>query len=202
LKGQDWTLFEKKARGLGFNHIAGVDEAGRGPLAGPVVAAAVILPETHDITHINDSKKLSEDVRLSIFDSIKNHPTICYGIGIATHEEIDAINILQATFLAMNRAVANLAIQPDILLIDGNRSPKTAIKTWAIVKGDALSESIALASIIAKCTRDQMMLDLDQIYPNYGFKQHKGYPTKAHRLAVQIHGLSPVHRKTFSSKPD
>ena len=196
----DWALFEKKARGLGFKHIAGVDEAGRGPLAGPVVAAAVILPESHDITRIDDSKKLSEAVRMSIFSSIQNHPTIHYGVGIATHEEIDAINILQATFLAMNRAVANLSIQPDILLVDGNRSPKTSIKTWAIVKGDALSQSIALASIIAKCTRDLMMLELDQVYPNYGFKQHKGYPTLAHRKAIHQHGLSPVHRKSFNIK--
>jgi ribonuclease HII len=195
----DWKKFEKEAKALGFQHIAGIDEAGRGPLAGPVVAAACIIKDSLDIPLINDSKKMSEKLRDQIFDEFIHHPDISYGIGIVDHLEIDQLNILQATFLAMKRAVEKLSITPDLLLVDGNQSPKIPIKTWTIVKGDALSQSIAMASILAKVTRDRLMLQLDSLYPKYGFAQHKGYPTAHHKLMIQEFGLSPVHRKTFKS---
>jgi ribonuclease HII len=195
----DWKKFEKEAKALGFQLIAGIDEAGRGPLAGPVVAAACIIADHLYIPAINDSKKLSEKQRDQIYLDYINHPDIDYGVGIVDHGEIDELNILQATFLAMRRAVEQLPKVPDLLLVDGNQSPKISIKTWPIVKGDALSQSIAMASIIAKVTRDKMMNELDHLYPQYGFAKHKGYPTAYHKEMIAKHGLSSVHRKTFKS---
>lgn len=195
----DWKKFEKEAKALGFQLIAGIDEAGRGPLAGPVVAAACIIADHLYIPAINDSKKLSEKQRDQIYLDYINHPDIDYGVGIVDHVEIDELNILQATFLAMRRAVEQLPKVPDLLLVDGNQSPKISIKTWPIVKGDALSQSIAMASIIAKVTRDKMMNELDHLYPQYGFAKHKGYPTAYHKEMIAKHGLSSVHRKTFKS---
>ena len=195
----DWTKFEKEAKALGFANIAGVDEAGRGPLAGPVVAAAVIIPDNLQIEGINDSKKLSEKLRDQIYEKAIQDPSIQYGIGIVEPEEIDQINILNATFLAMQKAVLALPVKPDLLLVDGNQSPKISIPTWTIVKGDAQSKSIALASIIAKVKRDQIMKEIDQLLPQYCFLEHKGYPTVKHKLLIEKYGLSEYHRKSFRS---
>ncbi|WP_051085658.1 ribonuclease HII [Desulfobacter curvatus] len=188
--------FEKQAMLGGYNLIAGVDEAGRGPLAGPVVSAAVVLPENFDVCGINDSKKLSEKKREALFPVIKNQ-AVAFGIGIADHEEIDRINILQASLLSMKRAVEDLTLDPDYLLIDGKFAIDSTIAQRSVIKGDALSLSIAAASILAKVTRDRIMADLDVQYPQYGFKRHKGYPTKAHKEAILTHGPCPVHRKSF-----
>jgi ribonuclease HII len=195
----DWLKFENEAKALGYANIAGIDEAGRGPLAGPVVAAAVILKGPVEIQGVNDSKKISEKKRDFIYQEAINHPNILYGIGIVEPEVIDSINILQATFLAMKTAVDHLSITPDLLLVDGNQPPKIPIQTWTIVKGDSLSFSIALASIIAKVTRDKIMDELDRNLPQYQFSQHKGYPTATHKKLIQQHGLSPYHRKSFNS---
>lgn len=183
----------------GVKVICGVDEAGRGPLAGPVCAAAVILPPHADIPGLNDSKKLSDKRRRELFPMIKKQ-AVAYGIGIATHEEIDKINILQATFLAMERALENLSVRPDLALIDGNREKDFGIPVQTVVKGDSRSASIAAASILAKVTRDDMMQDLAEQYPQYGFEVHKGYGTKAHYAALTEHGPSPIHRMTFLRK--
>lgn len=177
--------------------IAGVDEAGRGPLAGPVVAAAVILPPDVVIKGLTDSKKLTEKKRESLFTIIQEK-AIAWAIGQASVEEIDAINILQATFLAMQRAVAGLKIAPDLALIDGNRSPKLACETKAIIQGDLTVPAISAASVLAKVTRDHEMLVLDQIYPQYGFAKHKGYGTTEHVAALEIHGPSKVHRMSYA----
>lgn len=193
----DWTKFENEARALGYANIAGVDEAGRGPLAGPVVAAAVIIPNSVTISGINDSKKLTEKIRNQIFESVVNNPLIDYGIAIVEPSVIDEINILQATFLAMRQAVAKLSKTPDCLLIDGNQSPKINIPTQLIVKGDSLSQSIALASILAKVTRDKIMEEIAREYPHYLFQKHKGYPTVVHKEIIAKYGLTPHHRKTF-----
>ncbi len=193
----DWTKFEKEAQALGFANVAGVDEAGRGPLAGPVVAAAVIIPLNLDIEGIDDSKKLSDKSRREIFSKAVQHPHIQYGIGIVESQEIDRINILNATFLAMKKAVSALNSNPDLLLVDGNQSPKIEIPTWTIVKGDAKSKSIALASIIAKVTRDQIMERLDELMPHYRFRKHKGYPTPEHKLLIKEFGFSRYHRRSF-----
>ncbi len=190
-----WT-FEKKASQKGFFRIAGIDEAGRGPLAGPVVSAAVILPEDFSCPGITDSKKLSEKKREALFPVIMDG-AIAVGVGIADHIEIDQINILAAALLSMKRAAANLSPPPDHLLIDGKFTIDSQLPQQAIVKGDALSISIAAASIIAKVTRDRMMIDLSKTYPEYGFETHKGYPTKAHKEAIAAHGPCPVHRKSF-----
>ena len=178
--------------------LCGVDEAGRGPLAGPVVAAAVILNDGFEIDEINDSKKLSEKKREALFPVIKENST--YGIGIASEKEIDELNILKATFLAMKRAVENMGKTPDLILIDGNKVPPTMVNAEALVKGDAKSASIAAASILAKVTRDHMMLELDEKYPMYNFKKHKGYPTKEHYELLKEYGISPCHRKSFFKK--
>ncbi len=183
----------------GVTIICGVDEAGRGPLAGPVCAAAVILPPHADIPGLNDSKKLSDKRRRELFPIIKEQ-AIAYGIGMASHEEIDNINILQATFLAMERALAQLNIQPDLALIDGNREKDFGIPVQTVVKGDSRSASIAAASILAKVTRDDLMLEMAGKYPQYAFEVHKGYGTKAHYAALTEYGPSPIHRMTFLRK--
>ncbi|MDA3915647.1 MAG: ribonuclease HII [Deltaproteobacteria bacterium] len=193
--------FEHKALNRGYRKVAGIDEAGRGPLAGPVVAAAVILPDNFSCQGITDSKKLSEKKRRSLFPYIKKH-AICVATGIASHHEIDQINILQASLLSMKRSVENISqapdfIIPDFLLIDGKFTIEMDIDQSAIVKGDSKSISIAAASIIAKVTRDAIMKKLHKKYPLYNFIQHKGYPTKAHKEAILKYGPCPVHRKTF-----
>ena len=183
----------------GYKIVCGVDEAGRGPLAGPVVAAAVILPPHADIPGLNDSKKLSDKRRRELFPVIKEQ-AVAYGIGVATHEEIDSINILQATYLAMERALAQLNEKPDLALIDGNRAKDFGLPVRTVVKGDSLSASIAAASVLAKVTRDDMMLELAETYPGYDFEIHKGYGTKAHYAALTKLGASPIHRMTFLKK--
>ena len=188
--------YEARAAANGFTAVCGVDEAGRGPLAGPVFAAAVILPDGLEDLGINDSKKLSEKKRDALFDLICEK-AIAFSVASADEKEIDELNILNATFLAMRRAVEGLPVKPDYVLVDGNRCPKTGLPEEAVVKGDAKSISIAAASILAKVTRDRMCADMDAQYPQYGFAKHKGYPTKAHMDAVREHGPSPIHRKTF-----
>jgi len=183
----------------GYKIICGVDEAGRGPLAGPVVAAAVILPPHAEIPGLKDSKKLSDKRRRELFPVIKEQ-AVAYGIGVATHEEIDEINILQATYLAMERALAKLSVKPDLALIDGNREKDFGLPVRTVVKGDSLSASIAAASVLAKVTRDDMMLELAETYPGYGFEIHKGYGTKAHYAALTEQGACPIHRMTFLKK--
>ena len=195
----DWLLYENEAKSKGYNIICGVDEAGRGPLAGPVFAAAVILPDGHIIEGVNDSKKLSEKKRDMLYDKIIEE-CVCYAVGIATEKEIDEINILQATFLAMKRAVDSLEIKPDLALVDGNRVPPMDTAVETIVKGDGKSASIAAASIIAKVSRDRYMLKLAEQYPQYEFERHKGYPTKLHYEKIYEHGISDVHRKSFLKK--
>ncbi|MBR4290288.1 MAG: ribonuclease HII [Oscillospiraceae bacterium] len=193
-----WEI-ENSLYSNGFKVICGVDEAGRGPLAGPVCAAAVILPAHLEIPGLTDSKKLSDKKRRELFPVIKEQ-AIAYGIGLASHEEIDEINILQATYLAMERAMAQLAVKPDIVLIDGNRAKDFGLPVRTVVKGDSLSMNIAAASILAKVTRDDLMLELAQQYPQYGFEIHKGYGTKAHYEALRTHGASPIHRQSFLKK--
>lgn len=190
-----WQL-EHEAVNKCYTYIAGVDEAGRGPLAGPVVSGAVILPQGFSLDGIDDSKKLSERKRSLLFPQIKEN-AIAVGVGICSHTEIDQINILQASLLSMKRAVENLEQQPDFLLIDGKFTIDTAIDQAAIIKGDSKSISIAAASIIAKVTRDAIMKQLHEQYPVYGFDRHKGYPTKAHKQAILEHGPCPVHRISF-----
>lgn len=183
----------------GIHVVCGVDEAGRGPLAGPVCAAAVILPAHLDLPGLTDSKKLTDKRRRELFPLIKEQ-AIAYGIGLASEQEIDEINILQATFLAMERALAQLSIRPELALIDGNREKDFGIPVKTVVKGDSLSANIAAASILAKVTRDDMMLELAKQYPEYGFDIHKGYGTKAHYEVLRTHGASPVHRNSFLRK--
>lgn len=182
-----------------ITYICGVDEAGRGPLAGPVFAAAVILPPNLCIPGLNDSKKLSDKKRRELFPIIKQN-CIAYGIAFADQDEIDNINILQATFLAMDRAIKQLQIVPDLALIDGNRETDFGIPVKTVVNGDSRSASIAAASILAKVSRDDLMLEMAQEYPQYGFEIHKGYGTKAHYAAIIEHGPCPIHRKTFLKK--
>lgn len=183
----------------GIQLICGVDEAGRGPLAGPVCAAAVILPPHAEIPGLNDSKKLSDKKRRELYPVIKEQ-AIAYGIGFASHEEIDEINILQATYLAMERAIAQLSVKPELALIDGNRAKDFGIPVKTVIKGDSLSASIAAASILAKVTRDDLMLEAAKEYPQYAFEVHKGYGTKAHYEALTAHGPSPIHRMSFLKK--
>ena len=197
----DMLAFENQAMLNGYKVIAGVDEAGRGPLAGPVVSAAVILPEIFDIPGINDSKKLSEKKREALFPVIQKR-AIAFGIGLADHKEIDQINILQASLLSMKRAVEALRVTPDYLLVDGKFMVDCNIDQRSVIKGDALSLSIAAASILAKVTRDRIMADCDLQYPEYGFRRHKGYPTKAHKEAILTHGPCPIHRKSFKGVKD
>ena len=182
-----------------YSYICGIDEAGRGPLAGPVVAGAVILPKDCRILYINDSKKLSEKRRNELFDIIKEE-AVTYGIGIIDAARIDEINILQATYEAMRSAINNLNPSPDILLNDAVTIPKVDIKQVPIIKGDAKSISIAAASVLAKVTRDRIMRQWDEVYPQYGFAKHKGYGTKQHIQALEQFGASPIHRRTFITK--
>ena len=195
----DWLKYENEAYANGFGCVCGVDEAGRGPLAGPVCAAAVILPKGCIIEGLNDSKKLSEKKREQLFDVITKKAE-AYSIAMADEKEIDEINILQATFLAMRRAVGSLEIKPDFVIVDGNRDPSLGIKTMTLIKGDALCESVAAASILAKVTRDRYMLEMCEKYPEYQFHKHKGYGTKLHYEMIEKYGISDIHRKTFLKK--
>ena len=195
----DWLLYENEMINKGYDIICGVDEAGRGPLAGPVYAAAVILPKGHIIEGVNDSKKISEKKREYLYDKIIDE-CICYSIASANEKEIDEINILQATFLAMKRAVDRLKIQPQIALIDGNQKPPLDIDALTVVKGDAKSASIAAASILAKVSRDRYMIEMAKKYPEYQFEKHKGYGTKLHYEMINEHGICDIHRKTFLKK--
>ena len=195
----DMWEFEHKYAQQGYRTICGVDEAGRGPLAGPVCAAAVILPVDVDIPGLNDSKKLSDKKRRELFPVICEK-AIAYGIAFADAGEIDEINILQATYLAMERAMEKLPVKPDFALIDGNRAKDFGIPLETVVGGDGRSASIAAASILAKVTRDDYMLQQADIYPQYGFEVHKGYGTKAHYAALTAHGHCPIHRMSFLKK--
>lgn len=190
--------FEKQFINEGYTVICGCDEAGRGPLAGPVVAAACILPEGVIIEGLDDSKKLTEKKRDKLFEIIKEK-ALSYAIAMSSPAEIDEYNILEASLLAMRRAIDGLSIKPDMALIDGNIDRGFQIPAKAVIGGDGISQSIAAASILAKVTRDRLCEELDREYPQYGLKKHKGYPTKAHKLAVYEHGASPIHRKSFLS---
>lgn len=195
----DMWQIENELFDQGIHMICGVDEAGRGPLAGPVCAAAVILPPNLDIPGLNDSKKLSDKKRRELFPLIKAQ-AIAYGIAFADHNEIDTVNILQATYLAMERAMRQLAVKPEYALIDGNRAKDFGLPVKTVVHGDSLSASIAAASILAKVTRDDYMEQIAKEYPEYKFEIHKGYGTKAHYEALDNFGPSPIHRMTFLKK--
>ena len=188
---QNMWQIEEGYYAQGMKWICGVDEAGRGPLAGPVCAAAVILPDHVEIPGLNDSKKLSDKRRRELF---------AYGIAFADHKEIDEINILQATFLAMERALSQLSLKPDMVLIDGNRQKDFGLPVQTVIHGDSLSASIAAASVLAKVTRDDYMLKMEEVYPGYGFSVHKGYGTKMHYEAIDTKGFSPIHRISFLKK--
>ncbi len=198
---QDLTMWEieEKYYAAGFQTICGVDEAGRGPLAGPVCAAAVILPPHARIPGLNDSKKLSDKRRRELFPVIQEQ-AMAFGIAFASEQEIDEINILQATFLAMSRAMEQLSVRPDLALIDGNRETDFGIPAKTVVKGDSLSANIAAASVLAKVTRDDLMIRMADKYPEYGFEIHKGYGTRAHYAALERFGPCPIHRMTFLKK--
>ena len=190
---------ENEAYEKGYKYVCGVDEAGRGPLCGPVVAAAVILPKDAHIEGVNDSKKLSERKREKLFDDIMKN-AIAVGIGMSDVKVIEEINILNATKEAMKQAIYNLSVRPDYVLIDGNQNIQIDIDRETVVSGDAKSESIASASIIAKVTRDRLLRDYDIKYPEYGFAKHKGYGTKQHIEAIKEYGLTPIHRPSFCKK--
>ena len=191
--------YEEELFAQGYKLVCGIDEAGRGPLAGPVCAAAVILPPNLEIPGLTDSKKLTDKKRRELMPIIKEK-AIAWGIGFASHQEIDEINILQATFLAMERALAELSVKPEFALIDGNREKDFGLPVKTVVKGDSLSANIAAASVLAKVTRDDLMEAKAEEYPQYGFEVHKGYGTKAHYAALTEHGPSPIHRMTFLKK--
>ena len=195
----DMWAIEKEFFEKGYSCICGVDEAGRGPLAGPVCAAAVILPPNLELPGLNDSKKLSDKKRRELYPMIKEK-ALAYGIAFADHKEIDEINILQATYLAMERALSQLSLRPDMALIDGNRAKDFGLPVTTVVHGDALSANIAAASILAKVTRDDYMDQIAKEYPQYGFQVHKAYGTKAHYAALTEFGPSPIHRMTFLKK--
>ena len=195
----DLWRFEHEAYAAGYQTVCGVDEAGRGPLAGPVCAAAVILPPDTVIEGLNDSKKLTDKKRRELYDVIVEK-ALAYGIAFADHTEIDEINILQATYLAMERAMSQLAVRPELALIDGNRAKDFGLPARTIVKGDSLSANIAAASILAKVTRDRLMEELDGKYPEYGFAVHKGYGTRRHYDALREYGPCEIHRMTFLKK--
>lgn len=196
---QDMWKIEQSHFERGIQLICGVDEAGRGPLAGPVCAAAVILPPNVEIPGLNDSKKLSDKKRRELYPVIMEK-AIAYGIAFADHKEIDEINILQATYLAMERAINQLSVRPELALIDGNRAKDFGIPVETVVHGDSLSASIAAASVLAKVTRDDYMLKMAEEYPGYDFEIHKGYGTKAHYAALTELGASPIHRMSFLKK--
>ena len=193
-----WTL-ENEIYAGGVKLLCGVDEAGRGPLAGPVCAAAVILPQNCEIEGLNDSKKLTEKKREALFDVICA-AAVSYGIAFATAEEIEEYNILSATFMAMNRAIAKLNPVPELALIDGNRNTGIQIPSRCVIGGDGKCADIAAASVLAKVTRDRYMLQMAELYPQYGFEKHKGYGTKAHYEAIRAYGPSPIHRPSFLRK--
>ena len=195
----DMWEFEHKHINEGFRYICGVDEAGRGPLAGPVCAAAVILPEDIEIPGLNDSKKLSDKRRRELFPVIKEQ-ALAYSICFVDEETIDRINILQATLQAMDEAIQGLSVKPDLALIDGNRKKDFGVEAHTVIKGDSLSASIAAASVLAKVSRDDLMLELAEKYPGYGFEIHKGYGTKYHYEALAKMGPSPAHRMSFLKK--
>ena len=195
----NWLEFEQEAINKGYHRVCGVDEAGRGPLAGPVCAAAVILPENTIIEGVNDSKKLGEKKREALFEVIKAE-AVSYSIAYASVEEIESMNILNATMLAMKRAVEGLDVKADYAMIDGNRLPDLCIDSEFIIKGDAKSMSIACASILAKVSRDRLLYKYAEEYPMYGFDKHKGYGTKAHTAAIKEFGPCPYHRMSFLKK--
>lgn len=195
----DWLKYENEALSKGYKSICGVDEAGRGPLAGPVCAAAVILPKGEIIEGVNDSKKLTEKKREALYDVIKEK-SVAYSIAFATVEEIEEMNILNATMLAMKRAVDGLDIPADYAMIDGNKIPNLNIPAEYVIKGDANSMSIAAASILAKVTRDRLCADYEKEYPQYGFAKHKGYGTKLHREMILKYGPCKIHRMSFLKK--
>lgn len=188
---------EQEARKQGYTRVAGIDEAGRGPLAGPVVAAACLFTSNVHFPKANDSKKLSPKVRQELYQEITSHPNVIWSIGLVDHTTIDQVNIYQATILAMLQAVDTLSLSPDLLLVDGLSLPHPTIPAQKIIKGDALSHIIACASILAKVTRDALMHRYDALYPEWGFAQHKGYGTPLHLLALAQHGPSPIHRCSF-----
>lgn len=196
---QDWLKYEQELKAQGYPVVCGIDEAGRGPLAGPVCAACVILPEGYVPEGVNDSKKLTEKKREVLYDVICRD-AVAYGIAMATQAEIDEYNILQATFLAMRRAFEQIQLSPQAAIIDGNQKPGLPVYEFTLVKGDALSASVAAASILAKVTRDRYMTALDTRYPAYGFAKHKGYGTAAHRTALLEYGPCPEHRRSFLKK--
>lgn len=198
---QELTMWEieDECDASGFETICGIDEAGRGPLAGPVCAAAVILPRHTAISGLTDSKKLSDKRRRELFPQICQE-ALAYGIAFATEQEIDEMNILQATFLAMERALAQLNIRPDLALIDGNREKDFGLPVKTVIKGDSLSANIAAASVLAKVSRDDFMIRQAEIYPQYGFEIHKGYGTRAHYAALEEYGACPIHRNSFLKK--
>ncbi len=191
--------YERALYAKGYEYVCGIDEAGRGPLCGPVVAAAVILKKDDHIEGVNDSKKLSEKKREQLFETIKER-AIAYSVGIVDEETIDNINILEATRLAMKKAVEGLSVKPDYALVDAEKKVPIDVPYSPIIKGDALSESIAAASIIAKVTRDHMIVELDKEYPEYGFAKNKGYGTKEHTEAIKKYGLCKAHRRSFCKK--
>lgn len=195
-KERMYALFAYEREYSIYQHICGIDEVGRGPLAGPVVAAAVILPKNCDILYINDSKKLSEKKREMLYDEIMEK-AVAVGIGVVSSQRIDEINILQATYEAMREAISKLSVQPDLLLNDAVKIPGVALPQVSIIKGDAKSASIGAASIIAKVTRDRMMVEYDSIFPEYGFASNKGYGTAAHIAALKEIGPTPIHRRSF-----
>lgn len=195
----DMWAIENSRFETGIDLICGVDEAGRGPLAGPVCAAAVILPKKLEIIGLNDSKKLTDKRRRELFPIIKE-AAIAYGIAMVDHKVIDEINILQATYEAMRQAIAQLPVRPELALVDGNRSADFGVPVETVVHGDSLSASIAAASVLAKVSRDDYMLEMEKKYPGYGFEIHKGYGTKAHYQALRQHGACPIHRMSFLKK--
>lgn len=195
----DWLEYENNAKSKGYKYICGVDEAGRGPLAGPVCAAAVILPDNVIIEGVNDSKKLTEKKREMLFEVIKEK-ALSYSIAFATVEEIEEMNILNATMLAMKRAVEGLDIKADYAMIDGNRLPPLNIPCEYVIKGDAKSMSIAAASILAKVSRDRLCMEYAEKYPEYSFEKHKGYGTKLHTEAIKKYGPCEIHRMSFLKK--
>ncbi len=195
----DWFLYEKEAAQKGYSAVCGIDEAGRGPLAGPVFAAAVILPAEVEIPGLNDSKKLTAKKREALFPLIQEK-AVSWSVAFATESEIDEINILQATYLAMRRACEGLSIPADYALVDGNRMPPLSVPGETIVKGDGLSASIAAASVLAKVSRDRLMLELDSLYPEYQFAKHKGYGTALHVELLRKYGPCPIHRRSFLTK--